>query len=106
MGEGRKNILTTTTPNGAFRITTIGGCSSSSFLRGAGRPSWETILKKRQNYREAFDQFDAAAIARYGKRKQQSLLGNAGIVRNRLKIEAAIKNGQAFLEVQEEFGQL
>jgi DNA-3-methyladenine glycosylase I len=66
--------------------------------------SWETILKKRQNYREAFDQFDPAAIARYGKRKRQSLLGNAGIVRNRLKIEAAIKNAQAFLEVQEEFG--
>ncbi len=66
--------------------------------------SWETILKKRQSYREAFDQFDPAVIARYGKRKRQSLLGNAGIVRNRLKIEAAIRNAQAFLDVQKELG--
>jgi DNA-3-methyladenine glycosylase I len=66
--------------------------------------SWDTILKKRQNYRDAFDQFDPTVVARYGKRKQQSLLGNAGIVRNRLKIESAIKNAQVFLEVQREFG--
>jgi DNA-3-methyladenine glycosylase I len=66
--------------------------------------SWDTILKKRQNYRDAFDQFDPTVVARYGKRKQQSLLGNAGIVRNRLKIESAIKNAQAYLEVQREFG--
>jgi DNA-3-methyladenine glycosylase I len=66
--------------------------------------SWDTILKKRQNYRDAFDQFDPTVMARYGKRKQQSLLGNAGIVRNRLKIESAIKNAQAFLEIQREFG--
>ncbi|HUE15413.1 MAG TPA: DNA-3-methyladenine glycosylase I [Planctomycetaceae bacterium] len=66
--------------------------------------SWDTILKKRQNYRDAFDQFDPTVVVRYGKRKQQSLLGNAGIVRNRLKIESAIKNAQAFLEVQREFG--
>jgi DNA-3-methyladenine glycosylase I len=66
--------------------------------------SWETILKKRQNYREAFDQFDPTVIARYGKRKQQSLLANAGIVRNRLKIAAAIQNAKAFLDVQKEFG--
>src|SRR6202142_1163664 len=66
--------------------------------------SWETILKKRQNYREAFDHFDATVIARYGKRKQESLLANAGIVRNRLKIAAAIQNAQAFLDIQQEFG--
>ena len=66
--------------------------------------SWETILKKRASYREAFDQFDPAVVARYGKRKQTSLLANAGIVRNRLKIESAISNAQAFLAVQDEFG--
>jgi DNA-3-methyladenine glycosylase I len=66
--------------------------------------SWETILKKRDNYRKAFDHFDLAIIAKYGKRKRQALLSNPGIVRNRLKIEAAIRNAGAFLAVQEEFG--
>ena len=66
--------------------------------------SWITILKKRDNYRKAFDQFDPNIVAKYGKRKQQSLLGNPGIVRNRLKIEAAIQNAKAFLAVQEEYG--
>ena len=66
--------------------------------------SWETILKKRVSYREAFDKFDPAIIAKYGQKKRQSLLANAGIVRNRLKIEAAIHNSKAFLAVQEEFG--
>lgn len=66
--------------------------------------SWETILKKRENYREAFDNFDPAVVARYGQRKQTSLLANAGIVRNRLKIAAAIQNAHSFLAVQEEFG--
>jgi DNA-3-methyladenine glycosylase I len=66
--------------------------------------SWETILKKRPNYREAFDQFDPAIIARYGQRKRKSLLADAGIVRNRLKIEAAIQNAQAFLAVRDEIG--
>jgi len=66
--------------------------------------SWKTILKKRENYREAFDHFDPAIVAKYGKRKQQSLLLNPGIVRNRLKIEAVIQNAKAFLAVQEEFG--
>jgi DNA-3-methyladenine glycosylase I len=66
--------------------------------------SWETILKKRENYREAFDQFNPTIIAAYGKRKQESLLANAGIVRNRLKIAAAIQNAKVFLEVQKEFG--
>src|ERR1044072_40323 len=59
--------------------------------------SWETILKKRQNYREAFDNFEPAIVSRYGSKKRQSLLANPGIVRNRLKIEAAMQNAQAFL---------
>lgn len=66
--------------------------------------SWITILKKRDNYRKAFDRFDPEIVANYGKRKQKSLLANAGIVRNRLKIEAATQNAQAFLAVQEEYG--
>lgn len=66
--------------------------------------SWETILRKRENYREAFDQFDPAAIARYGERKIESLLKNPGIVRNRLKVLSAVRNAAAFLKVQEERG--
>ena len=65
--------------------------------------SWETILKKRVSYRDAFDQFDPAIVAKYGQKKRQSLLLNAGIVRNRLKIEAAIQNAKMFLAVQSEF---
>jgi len=66
--------------------------------------SWITILRKRENYRAAFDNFDAARIARYGMDKIESLLQDAGIVRNRLKVEAAVNNAQKFLNVQEEFG--
>jgi DNA-3-methyladenine glycosylase I len=66
--------------------------------------SWETILNKRENYRRAFDNFDAAKIARYDRRKVRKLLADAGIVRNRLKISATISNAQAFLAVQKEFG--
>ena len=66
--------------------------------------SWHTILKKRENYRRAFDGFDARKIARYDDRKVAELLANPGIVRNRLKIAAAIRNAEAFLEVQKEFG--
>jgi DNA-3-methyladenine glycosylase I len=66
--------------------------------------SWETILKKRENYRAAFDQFDAEKIARYGARKLAQLLANPGIVRNRLKIAAAVQNAQAVLRVRTEFG--
>jgi len=65
--------------------------------------SWETILKKRANYRKAFDKFEPAIVAKYGLKKRKSLLSNEGIVRNRLKIEAAIQNAKAFLAVQEEF---
>ena len=66
--------------------------------------SWHTVLKKRENYRAAFDHFDAGKIARYGDPKIAELLGNAGIIRNRLKIHAAIQNAKAFLQVREEFG--
>jgi DNA-3-methyladenine glycosylase I len=66
--------------------------------------SWETILKKRQNYRDAFDGFDPTVIAKYGKRKRDSLLANPGIIRNRLKIDSAILNAKTFLDVQKEFG--
>ena len=66
--------------------------------------SWQTILNKRENYRAAFDHFDAERIARYGEKKIAQLLANEGIVRNRLKIRATIQNAQAFLKVREEFG--
>src|SRR5216110_1953975 len=66
--------------------------------------SWETILKKRDNYRAAFDNFDARAVASYDERKVSALLANAGIIRNRLKIAAAIRNAKAFIETQREFG--
>ncbi len=66
--------------------------------------SWSTILKKRENYRRAYDNFDVNLIARYDKRKIQKLLSNPGIVRNRLKIEASVKNAKSFLVVQQEFG--
>lgn len=66
--------------------------------------SWATILKKRQNYREALDQFDPALIATYGADKQAELMANPGIVRNRLKISSTIDNAKAFLAVQQEFG--
>lgn len=66
--------------------------------------SWRTILKKRPAYREAFDAFDADKIARYDTAKLNALLSNPAIVRNRLKIAAAISNARAFLNVREEFG--
>jgi DNA-3-methyladenine glycosylase I len=66
--------------------------------------SWFTILKRREGYREAFDQFDAKKIARYDKKKQAALMNNTGIIRNRLKIESTVSNAQAFLRVQKEEG--
>jgi DNA-3-methyladenine glycosylase I len=66
--------------------------------------SWDTILKKRENYRAAFDDFDPERIVGYNARKLQSLLKNPGIVRNRLKVAGTVKNAQAFLKVQKEFG--
>ncbi|MGZ3236166.1 MAG: DNA-3-methyladenine glycosylase I [Burkholderiaceae bacterium] len=68
--------------------------------------SWETILNKRENYRELFDQWDAEKIARYDQAKVAALLGNAGIVRNRLKVAATITNAQAYLRLCDEAGGL
>jgi DNA-3-methyladenine glycosylase I len=66
--------------------------------------SWDTILRKRDNYRAALDNFDPAKIAKYKQGKLDALMANEGIVRNRLKILAVVKNANAFLEVQKEFG--
>ncbi len=66
--------------------------------------SWYTVLRKRENYRRLFDGFDVQKIARYGDEKVAQLMGDAGIIRNRAKILAAINNAQRFMEVQEEFG--
>ncbi len=66
--------------------------------------SWEIILRKRENYRAAFDNFDPRLVAKYDQRKIQKLLGDAGIIRNRLKINSAVMNAKAFLEIQAEFG--
>ena len=66
--------------------------------------SWSTILNKRDRYRQVFDGFDAPKVARYGERKVAALLEDPGIVRNRLKVHAAVTNAKAFLEVRKEFG--
>ena len=66
--------------------------------------SWATILHKRENYRKAFAGFDPKKVARFGAREVQRLMKDAGIVRNRLKINAAVSNARAFLEIQKEFG--
>lgn len=66
--------------------------------------SWITILKRRENYRKAFDQFDFCKVAEYDSLKIRSLLADAGIIRNRLKIESAVTNARAFIEVRREFG--
>lgn len=66
--------------------------------------SWETILKKRAAYRKAYDGFDPNRVARYGERKIAELMANAGIVRNKLKVNASVQNAKSFLAVQKEFG--
>jgi len=66
--------------------------------------SWDTILKKRERYREVFEGFDPARVARFDARRKRKLLADPGIVRNRLKIDAAIANAKAFLFVQQKFG--
>jgi DNA-3-methyladenine glycosylase I len=66
--------------------------------------SWDTILKKRENYRAAFNNFDPQKIAGYDRRKIQTLMNNAGIIRNRLKIASTVQNAKAFLKVQKDFG--
>jgi DNA-3-methyladenine glycosylase I len=66
--------------------------------------SWDTVLRKRENYRAALDNFEVKRISRYNQRKLDSLMHNEGIIRNRLKILSVVKNAKAFLEVQSEFG--
>jgi DNA-3-methyladenine glycosylase I len=66
--------------------------------------SWLTVLRKRQNYKKSFDNFNARKIARYDKRKIKELLNNEGIIRNRLKVASTVQNAKAFLDVQKEFG--
>jgi DNA-3-methyladenine glycosylase I len=66
--------------------------------------NWSLVLKKRDGYRRAFDKFDPEKVARYSERRIQSLLTNPEIIRNRMKVEAAVRNAQAFLKIQEEFG--
>jgi DNA-3-methyladenine glycosylase I len=66
--------------------------------------SWEIILRKRENYRAAFDNFDPDLVAKYDQRKIKRLLGDAGIIRNRLKVNSAVVNAKAFLEIQKELG--
>jgi DNA-3-methyladenine glycosylase I len=66
--------------------------------------SWDTILRKRENYRKAFDNFDVEKVARYDAKKCAELLQNGGIVRNRLKIASAVQNAQSFLKIRDEFG--
>jgi DNA-3-methyladenine glycosylase I len=66
--------------------------------------SWDTVLQKRARYREVFDRFDAEKIARYDSKKVRRLLADAGIIRNRLKIDSTISNARSFLKIQEEFG--
>ena len=66
--------------------------------------SWLTILRKRENYRAAFDNFDPIKVANYGENEIERLLGDEGIVRNKLKIRSAVKNAQAYLRIQKEFG--
>jgi DNA-3-methyladenine glycosylase I len=66
--------------------------------------SWETILKKRENYRKAYDGFDPVKVSKYGEKEIAELMDNSGIIRNRKKIEASINNAKRFLEIQSEFG--
>ena len=82
--------------NGLFEFLILEGAQAGL--------SWETILRKRDNYRAAFDLFDPAKVAKYDERKIAKLLNNDGIIRNRLKINSAVTNAKAFLEVQREFG--
>jgi len=79
-----------------FELLILEGCQAGL--------SWETILKKRENYRKAYDNFDPKVVAEYDDEKIQELLSNAGIVRNKLKVRASVKNAKVFLKIQKEFG--
>lgn len=82
--------------NGLFEFLILEGAQAGL--------SWETILRKRENYRKAFDRFNPAKVAKYDERKKAALLLDEGIIRNRLKISSAVSNAQAFLQVKKEFG--
>jgi DNA-3-methyladenine glycosylase I len=82
--------------NGLFEFLILEGAQAGL--------SWETILRKRDNYRKAFDRFSPAKVAKYDQEKIDQLLNNDGIIRNRLKINSAVTNAQSFLEVKKEFG--
>ena len=82
--------------NGLFEFLILEGAQAGL--------SWETILRKRDNYRKAFDRFNPAKVAKYDQQKIDQLLNNDGIIRNRLKINSAVTNAQSFREVQKEFG--
>ena len=82
--------------NGLFEFLILEGAQAGL--------SWETILRKRDNYRAAFDRFNPVKVAKYDERKIEKLLNNEGIIRNRLKINSAVTNAKAFLEVRREFG--
>ena len=82
--------------NHLFEVFTLDGAQAGL--------SWNTILNKRENYREAFDNFDIKKVAKYNSKKIQKLLQNEGIVRNKLKIASTIRNAKVFIEIQKEFG--
>ena len=90
--------------NGACPFTTI--ASSSNFLRSKAQAglSWLVVLRKREAYRKAFAEFDPEKVARFTEKRIEKLLNDEGIIRNRLKVAAAVSNARLFLDVQEEFG--
>jgi len=103
----RTHALLTTYHDREWGVPLHDDCRLFEFLILEGAQaglSWNTILNKRENYRQAFAGFDARKVARFARTEKAALLKNAGIVRNRLKIEAAITNAARFLEVQREFG--
>ena len=99
------SISAITTKNGGVPVHDDRRLFEFLILEGAQAGlSWSTILNKRENYRKAFARFDPAKVARFGAREARKLMSDAGIVRNRLKIQSAIDNARAFLEVRREFG--
>ncbi len=95
----------TTTRSGAFLFTTTGYLFEFLILEGAQAGlSWDTILRKRHNYRRAYDNFEPSKVARYSLAKMERLLQDDGIVRNRSKVEASVINARAVLDLEREYG--
>ena len=88
----------------ASQFQTAADNIGQTFSRAMAGLSWITVLKKRENYRKAFDNFNARKIVKYDEKKIAALLQDAGIIRNKLKINATIQNAKAYLAVQKEFG--